>query len=133
MLEKYVLSLTEVLGGIEMMGELERRTSFMSSSVSSSFCSSLASQACPNDLFWKCIRRSSYTGTEEKTPNNGQSLTISYTSLYIILDMYLYSKAPSPGVNDFGCHRTCFSCQLEIILPLVYPDIDTTPATNLQS
>jgi len=34
-----------------------------------------------------------------KTPNNGQSLTISYTSLYIILDMYLYSKAP-PGVND---------------------------------
>ena len=64
---------------------------------------------------------------------NGQFLSISYTSLYIILDMYLYSKAPSPGVNDFGCHRTCFSCQLEIILPLVYPDIDTTPATNLQS
>ena len=47
-----------------------------------------------------------------KTPNNGQFLMISYTSLYIILDMYLYSKAPSPGVNDFGYHRTCFSCQV---------------------
>ena len=45
-----------------------------------------------------------------KTPNNGQFLITSYTSLYIILDTYLYSKAPSPGVNYFGCHRTCFSC-----------------------
>ena len=47
-------------------GELERRTSFMSSLVSSSFCSSLASQVCLNDLFRKCIRQSSYRENPEQ-------------------------------------------------------------------
>ena len=105
------LTITCVLTGLSTLkrtGELERRTSFMSSSVSSSFCPSLAWQACSNDLFWKCIRRSSYTGTKEKTPNNGQFLITSYMGLYI-MDTYLYSKAP-PGVNYFGCHRTYSSC-----------------------
>jgi len=58
-----------------------------------------------------------------RTPNNGQFLTTSYMSLYIILDTYLYSKAVVTG-------HVCLS---KIILPLVYSDIDTTPATNLQS
>ena len=46
--------------------ELERRTSFMSSLVSSSFCSSLASQVCLNDLFRKCIRQSNYRENPEQ-------------------------------------------------------------------
>jgi len=67
------------LGVLRWIGELERRTSFMSSLVYSSFCSSL-------DDFWKCIRRSSYTGTEEESRT-----TVSYTSLYSILDKHHYS------------------------------------------
>jgi len=85
----------------------ERRTSFMTL----------------DDLFWKCIRRSSYTGTE-RIPNNGQFLTTtttSYTSLYFILDKYHYSKVPSPGVND--CFVSCmfFGIDLKIILILIQP------------
>ena len=105
------------LGMLRRIGELERRTSFMSSLVYSSFCSSL------DDLFWKCICQSSYTGTEI-IPNNGQFLTTtttSYTSLYFILDKYHYSKAPSPGIND------CFvSCMFFWNRFKNHPDIDTT-------
>jgi len=49
---------------LRQSGELERRTSFMSSLVSSSFCLSLASQVC---LFRKCICQLSYTGIEEES------------------------------------------------------------------
>ena len=45
-------------------GELERRTSELVGLLEFLFV--LASQVCLNDLFWKCIRRSSYTDTEEK-------------------------------------------------------------------
>jgi len=47
-------------------GELERRTSFMSSLVSSGFCSPLAAQVCLNDLFWKWIRQSNYRENLER-------------------------------------------------------------------
>jgi len=47
-------------------GELERRTSFMSSLVSSGFCSSLAWQVCLNDLFRKCICQSNYRENPEQ-------------------------------------------------------------------
>ena len=93
------------LGVLRRIGEWERRTSFMSSLVYSSFGSSL------DDLFWKCIRRSSYTGTEE-----GSRTTVSYTSLYFILDKYHYSKAPSPGVNELYVFWNRFTCKIILIL-----------------
>jgi len=77
----------------------------MSSLVYSSFGSSL------DDLFWKCIRRSSYTGTEE-----GSRTTVSYTSLYFILDKYHYSKASSPGVNELYVFWNRFTCKIILIL-----------------
>jgi len=76
----------------------------MSSLVYSSFCSSL-------DGFWKCIRRSSYTGTEEESRT-----TVSYMSLYFILDKYHYSKAPSPGVNELCVFWNRFTCKIILIL-----------------
>ena len=94
------------MGVLRRIGELERQMSFMSLLVHSSFCSSL------DDLFWKCIRRSSYTGTEEESRT-----TVSYTSLYFILDKYhYYSKASSPGVNELYVFWNRFTCKVILIL-----------------
>ena len=94
-------------------GELERRTSELVGLLEFLFV--LASQVCLNDLFWKCIRRSSYTGTEEKRsiPDNIIYELILYTK-------YHYSKAPSPGVNDcfvsFVFFWNRFTCKIILIL-----------------
>ena len=95
-------------------GELERRTSFMNSLVSSSFCSSLASQVCLNDLFRKCIGQSSYRENPEQWSIPGD---IIYE--LVLYTKYHYSKAPSPGVND--CFVSCvfwnrFTCKILLIL-----------------
>jgi len=83
----------------------------MSSLVYSSFCSSL------DGLFWKCIRRSSYTGTEEESRTTVNTTTTSYTSLYFILDKYYYSKAPSPGVNELYVFWNGLTCKIRLIQP----------------
>jgi len=67
----------------------------MNSLVSSSFCSSLASQVCLNDLFRKCIGQSS-------NRENSEQWSIPDDIIYelILYTKYRYSKAPSPGAND---------------------------------
>ena len=84
----------------------------MSSLVYSSFCSSLAAQVCLNDLFWKWIRRSSYTGTEE----NPEQWSIPDDIIYelILYTKYHYSKAPSPGVNDCFVSFVFFGINLPV-------------------
>ena len=95
-------------------GELERRTSFMSSLVSSSFCSSLASQVCLNDLFRKCIGQSSCR-------ENPEQWSIPDDIIYelVLYTKYHYSKAPSPGVNDcfvsFVFFWNRFTCKIILI------------------
>jgi len=111
--QKCVLSSAEVLGGVEMKRWTGKEDEIHELVGLLEFALSPAWQVCLNDLFWQRIRRSSYTG-RVRIPNNGQFLTTSYTSLYFILDTYSYSKALSPGVNNFCCHKTRVSCQVFI-------------------
>ena len=100
------LKYSEVL---KRSGELERRTSFMSSLVSSSFCSSLASQVCPNDLFRKCIGQSSYR-------ENPEQWSIPDDIIYklVLYTKYHYSEAPSPDVNDCFVSFVFFGIDLPV-------------------
>ena len=88
-------------------GELERRTSELVGLLEFLFV--LASQVCLNDLFWKCIRRSSYTGTEEK-----RSIPDIIIYELILYTKYHYSKAPSPGVNDCFVSFVFFGIDLPV-------------------
>jgi len=89
----------------------------MNSLVSSSFCSSPASQVCLNDLFRKCIGQSSYRENPEQWSIPGD---IIYE--LVLYTKYHYSKAPSPGVNDCFVSFVFFG----IDLPVKSSDIDTT-------
>ena len=81
----------------------------MSSLVSSSFCSSLASQVCLNDLFRKCIGQSS-------NRENSEQWSIPDDIIYklVLYTKYHYSKAPSPGANDCFISFVFFGIDLPV-------------------
>jgi len=83
----------------------------MSPLVSSSFCSSLASQVCLNDLFRRCICQLSYTGIEGESRQWSIPDDIIYE--LVLYTKYHYSKAP-PGVNDCFVSFVFFGIDLPV-------------------